>query len=85
MGVPSEQFFAIGQPFDALVMNATSPLIATASLQNLCNTFVYSADVSDVLGTMVGGKWISNNGSLQNREAIVNNFVRVMEELGTRV
>lgn len=85
MGASNNSFFSEGQPFDAVVINAASPLIATASEKNLCNTFVYAADVSDILGTIVSGKWISKEGVLQNRDAIVTDFVRVMEELGTRV
>jgi len=83
MGAPNKEFFGIGQPFDAVVMKADSPLVATASLQNLCNTFVYSADASDIAGTIVAGKWIYKNG--QSRETIVNNFVSTLTELGTRV
>lgn len=85
MGANHDSFFSEGQPFDAVVINAASPLIATASEKNLCNTFVYAADVSDILGTIVAGKWISKNGNLQNREAIVSDFIKVMDELGTRV
>lgn len=85
MGAPHEQFFAPGQAFDAVVFKATSPLIATAALRNLSNTLVYSADVSDVLGTIVAGKWISKEGISANREGIVADFVKVMRELGTRV
>ncbi len=84
MGAPHEQFFAIGQPFDAVVLKATSPLAATASLQNLCNTFVYTADVSDIAGTIVSGKWISRNGDSEKRDEVVSDFVSVMQELGTR-
>jgi formimidoylglutamate deiminase len=85
MGAPAGQFFAVGQPFDAVVMKATSPLIATAALRNLVNTLVYSADVSDVLGTIIGGKWVYKGGVSANREAIVNDFIKVMGELGTRL
>lgn len=84
MGASSDQFFAIGQPFDAVVLKASSPLVATASLQNLCNTFVYTADVSDIAGTIVSGKWVSKNDEYEKREEIVNNFVSVLTELGTR-
>jgi formimidoylglutamate deiminase len=83
MGAPNKEFFGAGQPFDAVVMRADSPLIATASLQNLCNTIVYSADASDIAGTIVAGKWIYKNG--QSRENIVNNFVTTLTELGTRM
>lgn len=85
MGAPHEQFFAIGQPFDAVVLKATSPLAATASLQNLSNTFVYTADVSDIAGTIVAGKWICRSGESEQRNEVVEDFVRVMRELGTRV
>lgn len=84
MGAPDGNFFAVGQPFDAVVMKATSPLIATASARNLCNTFVYSADVTDIEGTIVSGNWVNRNGNLQNRDAIVDGFVDVMGELKTR-
>jgi len=84
MGAPGATFFGEGQPFDAVVIKADSPLIATAAEKNLCNTFIYSTDVSDMLGTIVSGKWINHNGSLQNRAAIVADFVTVMRELGTR-
>jgi len=83
MGAPNKEFFGIGQPFDAVVMRADSPLVVTASLQNLCNTFVYSTDASDISGTIVAGKWIYKNG--QSRENIVNNFVATLTELRTRV
>ena len=85
MGAPHQSFFAVGQPFDAAVIKATSPLIATASLRNLCNTFVYSADVSDMAGTIVAGKWVYKNGESAQRETVINNFVTVIKELGTRL
>jgi len=84
MGAPHAQFFAVGQAFDAAVISAASPLIATAAARNLCNTFLYSADVSDMLGTMVSGNWVYKNGASANREGVVEDFVKVMRELGTR-
>jgi formimidoylglutamate deiminase len=85
MGAPARQFFAKGQPFDAAVISAASPLIATAATRNLCNTFLYSADVSDMLGTIVAGNWVYKNGATDNREGVVADFVKVMGELGTRL
>ena len=85
MNAPDAEFFAVGQPFDAAVVKATSPLIATATLRNLCNTVVYSADVSDISGTIVAGKWICKDGQPVHREKAVNDFVTVIKELGTRL
>jgi formimidoylglutamate deiminase len=84
MGAPHQHFFAVGQPFDAVVLKATSPLTATSSFQNLCNTFLYTADVSDIAGTIVSGKWICCNGESEKRDKVVEDFVKVMKELGTR-
>lgn len=85
MGADGGAFFGEGRPFDAVVIKATSPLIATASTANLCNTIVYSADVSDILGTIVSGKWISKNGEPQYRDEIVAHFTETLRELGTRL
>ncbi|TRW26532.1 formimidoylglutamate deiminase [Flavobacterium zepuense] len=85
MNALDAEFFAVGQPFDAAVVKATSPLIATASLRNLCNTVVYSADVSDMAGTIVAGKWICKDGQPIHSEMAVNDFVTVIKDLGTRL
>ena len=84
MGEKAENFFEVGQHFNAVVMNAQSPLIATSSFKNLCNTFVYAADVSNILGTIVNGKWTVKNGSHKNHNAIFERFKRVMVALGNR-
>ena len=85
MGKPNAAFFEIGQPFDAIIMKAKSPLTASASAKNLCNTFVYASDVSDVLGTIANGNWIVQNGKHQDHDNIYDNFTKVMAELQTRM
>ncbi|MFL9845706.1 formimidoylglutamate deiminase [Flavobacterium rhizosphaerae] len=84
MGSANSHFFETGQPFDAVVIKSGSPLTATAATRHLCNTFLYSSDVSDIQGTMVGGKWVAFHTSQLNRDTIVNDFIKTMEELGTR-
>jgi formimidoylglutamate deiminase len=74
MGAKDKEFFEVGQSFDAVVMKATSPLIATAAERNQCNTFVYSADVTDMEGTMVSGQWVSRNGSLAKPRCYCSRF-----------
>lgn len=83
MGASNSAFFAVGQPFDAVVMKADSPLASMTSMKNLCNTFVYASDVSDVLGTMVSGRWIVQDGR-HHDGAIRTDFARTMERLRLR-
>lgn len=75
MGENDAAFFSTGKPFDALVMDAEAPLAATAA-KNRCNTFVYASDVSNILGTIVNGKWIVKNGQHRNRTQIQSQFAR---------
>ena len=57
MGRTDHQLFDIDMPFDAVVIDADSPLLAGSSPGQWCSTMIYSCDVSDVLGTIVNGQW----------------------------
>ena len=84
MGKNNNAFFEVGQSFDAVVMNAQMPLIASSSTKNLCNTFVYSSDVSNILGTIINGEWINKSGVQKNYSDISGRFTKALHELGTR-
>ena len=84
MGNSSGTFFEVGQSFDAVIMDANSPLISSTSTKNLCNTFVYSSDVSNILGTIINGEWISKKGRHKNQESITKGFNLSLDELKTR-
>ncbi|WP_053991725.1 formimidoylglutamate deiminase [Mangrovimonas sp. TPBH4] len=85
MGEHLDNFFKVGQSFDAVVMDVKSPLVATASTKHLCNTFVYTTDASNILGTIINGKWVAKQGIHNNLEAISSRFVNTMKELGSRI
>ncbi len=57
MGRTAIDYFAIGQPFDAVVYDISQPLLAQADTRQLLPAIVYTADPSMILGTMVGGQW----------------------------
>jgi len=74
----------VGDSFDAVVMDADCALVATASARNRCNTFVYSADVSNILGTIVSGDWVAKHGKHLKQPQTVSDFKRTMRDLGSR-
>ena len=84
MGNNSTTFFEIGQPFDAVIVDANIPLIENTSLKNLCNTLVYSSDPTFLLGTIVGGKWMVKNGHHINSEEIKRKFRETFKNLKIR-
>ncbi len=58
MGNTATDYFAIGQPLDAVVYDTKQPLLQQAGLQHLLSAIVYTADPSMILGTLVDGKWL---------------------------
>jgi len=85
MGEQNDVFFKPGDFFDAVIMDADCALVATTSFKNLCNTFVYAADVSNILGTISAGKWVVRNGKHEAHPEIVEAFKRTMSQLGSRL
>ncbi len=50
-------YFALGQPLDAVVYDARQPLLAQAGAAHLLPALVYTADPTAILGTLVDGQW----------------------------
>jgi formimidoylglutamate deiminase len=84
MGRITADHFEVGQPFDALVINAGSHLFADTSAGNLLPTILYTSDSSRNLGTIINGKWIVKNQHHKNGHAIKTAFSEAMKELSNR-
>ncbi|MFK7933476.1 MAG: formimidoylglutamate deiminase [Saprospiraceae bacterium] len=84
MGNFNDNFFKQGESFDALVMDASAPLLQVTSFENLTSTIVYSSDVSMHLGTIVAGKWCVKNGRHLNAEKIQANFIKRLKSMNYR-
>lgn len=84
MGQYTTQFFAVGQSFDAVVMDANYPLFAVTSLENLLSTIIYTGDSTAALGTIVNGEWKIQHQKHSNQVNIVNNFKQVIKDLKYR-
>jgi len=84
MGNASPAFFAQDTSFDAVIINANDPLIATSSLKNICNTLVYANNGKQLLGTIVAGKWIIKEGKHYLNDTISSNFIDTISKMGTR-
>lgn len=57
MGIEASDYFALGQPLDAVVYNARTPLLAQAGKEHWLPAIVYTSDSSAILGTLVDGQW----------------------------
>jgi len=84
MGNKQSQYFEVGQPFDAIVINETHPLIATSSTDKLLSTFIYAGDPSFISGTITKGQWQVKDGKHLQGENILKDFKVAMKNLAIR-
>jgi len=84
MGRTSSDHFEIGQPLDALVINATTHLLADTSEKNRLASIVYTSDSNRNLGTIVNGKWVVKNQHHKAGHEIKTAFSKAMKELKNR-
>lgn len=84
MGRITNDHFEIGQPFDALVINAGTHLLADTSERNRLASIIYTSDSSRNLGTIVNGKWVVKNQHHTNGHEIKMAFAKAIREMKTR-
>ncbi|HMJ69573.1 MAG TPA: formimidoylglutamate deiminase [Cyclobacteriaceae bacterium] len=81
MGRNVPEYFSPGEPFDAIVYNARSPRLSTASEANLLSVLLYHGNSSMAMGTIVSGKWVVKNQKHIRFESIRGTFVKAMKEI----
>jgi len=81
MGLSSENFFGEGDAFDAVVYQSTSPTLAQAKIDNLLPAILYTTDPSDILGTLVNGKWVVKNNHHHTGEEIRARFLSAVTSI----
>lgn len=79
-----DQYFKVGEFFDAVLIDANHPLIASSSEENILNTVMYSADSSFQKGTFSKGELVVDEGKHKGGRDIGIDFVNVMNELKSR-
>jgi formimidoylglutamate deiminase len=83
MGIEAgDNFFSIGKPFDAVVFDASAPLLAGQNFDHLLSSIIYTGGPAAMLGTLVNGKWIIKQGQHAKRDAILNRFTHAVRSLG---
>ena len=81
MNNTSANFFKVGEPLNACIINASAPLLNATSLENLTSTIVYATDPTMQLGSIGYGKKNVSDGKY---ETIKQNFSKSLQELNNR-
>lgn len=77
-------YFKVGEPLDAIVYDANSPLLGCSSLENLSSTIVYATDSFMHLGTITDGKWVANKEGHVLKQDIQKAFIKTIKDLKER-
>ena len=62
LGLPAAEAFAIGQPFDAAVIDPGHPAVIAKPAERRLAALVYAGDSSALLGVMRRGRWLVKGG-----------------------
>jgi formimidoylglutamate deiminase len=81
MGLINTKHFAVGASFDAIVYNARSPRLSTATNENLLSVLLYHGNSSLAMGTIVNGKWVVKNQKHMAFDPIRERFVKAMKQI----
>ncbi|MBG6130853.1 formimidoylglutamate deiminase [Aquimarina sp. EL_43] len=77
-------FFKVGEPLNACIIDASSPLLATTATQNLASTIVYATDSNMQLGTIANGEMIVANQNHIKYHEIKEKFAKTIDALKNR-
>jgi formimidoylglutamate deiminase len=80
MGNVQNGFFEMYRPLDAIIFNSKSPLLSSGN-EHLLPSILYSSDSSDILGTIVNGKWVVKNQLHFQAPIIRLNFTTALKNL----
>ncbi len=78
------EYFKIGAPFNACILDGTHPLLVSCSDKSLASTIVYASDSAMQKATISHGRLIVENGRHTKQNEIRNTFGEIMRELGSR-
>ncbi|MFF7706067.1 formimidoylglutamate deiminase [Pseudomonas sp. NPDC007930] len=72
---------AVGQRFDALVLDGDDPYLATVPAEALLDRWLFAGSDRQVRDVFVGGQWVVRDGRHAAQEESAVAFVRVLREL----
>jgi formimidoylglutamate deiminase len=83
MGDSTTGYLDPGNALDAFVVEDSHPLLASSKPEFLLSTIIYTFDSSQMLGTMVDGKW-AIRGQHPQYEKLSRDFLEAVKEMGIR-
>jgi len=81
----SDQPLSVGEPFDAVVYDASQPLLSASPKSHRLSTIVYTSDISSIMATVVNGRWYVINQQHLRQEQLRDNFIRTLAKIRYKI
>ena len=81
----SDQPLSVGEPFDAVVYDASQPLLSASPKSHRLSTIVYTSDISSIMATVVNGRWYVINQQHLQQEKLRDNFIRTLAKIRHKI
>ncbi len=81
----SDQPLSVGEPFDAVVYDASQPLLSASPKTHRLSTIVYTSDISSIMATVVNGRWYVINQQHLRQEKLSDNFIRTLAKIRHKI
>ena len=78
-GIKTTEYFSLGHSFDAVVYDASTPLLATSSESERLSAISYAPGADTRLGTIRSGQWVVRDGRHLN-EQIATDFKKLVSK-----
>ncbi len=80
----NHEYFKVGEPFNAVLIDANASLVANSSLENLPSTILYCTDASMQYGTIAQGKLVVKEGKHELIKEVAEKFKSTISKLANR-
>ena len=81
MGLSHDDFFAIGQPFDAVVIDPEHPTMLGKPPARRIGALIYGGDPTTLIGTIRRGQWLVKDGKHRHKDTIKKNYAKAVQTL----
>lgn len=79
-----EDYFQVGMPLDAIIIDDEMPLLAAAETQNILPIILYNADSQWIKGTITQAKWRVKNQKHEKYEIFKYNYQQTLLSIGKK-
>lgn len=81
MGLPSDDFFAVGQAFDGVALDPEHPMLCSKPPGRRLAALIYGGDPTCFLGTIRRGKWLVEKQRHHEFDRLKTAFVKTLSDL----